>query len=696
MAYIYDLTDTWSAGGTVFNAIKMNVTDSASAVASKLVSLQTNGTEHFSVTKAGAGYFSGNVGIGVTPLANTRIYVRTATVTDTAYYADNGANSGFKVKFASSLTSILNDFGADLVLGTNDTERMRITAAGGLAVGTTTDPGAGNIGLAAGKFLRFSSTAYMTPEDNVAGARIVTPGAFNLATGGTAVRMIVDGSGNVGIGTSSPGAKLDVLVADGAEATKLRGATGRTRIRPYVDATNGSFIDAVNTAENAYIPLSLAGSSIRLTTSAGLAATIDASGNVGIGTTTPTAGYRLDVSGSANASGSFVSGGGTTSQAAIGNKTLSFYNTGSGDGLIKSDDDTSSFTSIALNKTEVKLFTANTERMRIDGSGNVLMGKTASNFDTTGVEYLASSKILRSTTSSNAALQLQRTTTDGDVIQFWNAGSLASSISLVGTNAFLGATGLLAFSAGGAERMRIDANGNLLVGVTTSPGSPNAQIVAGGTADAGIQLASTNGGGGLILAPGGAGTAFYTYTGAVGSESYSERMRIDSSGNLLVGTTAIGAIGTVNGFRARPDGRSLISSATDGVLEVGYNGGNATGTVVSFYKGGALGGSITTDGSTTAYNTSSDVRLKHDIVDAPEASSLIDALQVRSFKWNADNSEQRYGMVAQELAAVAPEAVSQPEDPDAMMGVDYSKLVPMLVKEIQSLRARVAQLEGTA
>ena len=51
-------------------------------------------------------------------------------------------------------------------------------------------------------------------------------------------------------------------------------------------------------------------------------------------------------------------------------------------------------------------------------------------------------------------------------------------------------------------------------------------------------------------------------------------------------------------------------------------------------------------------------------------------------------------MVAQELQSVAPEAVSEGETEEDMMSVDYSKLVPMLVKEIQSLRARVAQLEG--
>jgi hypothetical protein len=51
-------------------------------------------------------------------------------------------------------------------------------------------------------------------------------------------------------------------------------------------------------------------------------------------------------------------------------------------------------------------------------------------------------------------------------------------------------------------------------------------------------------------------------------------------------------------------------------------------------------------------------------------------------------------MVAQELQVVAPEAVSAPEDPEEMMGVDYSKLVPMMLKEIQSLRARINALEA--
>ena len=93
------------------------------------------------------------------------------------------------------------------------------------------------------------------------------------------------------------------------------------------------------------------------------------------------------------------------------------------------------------------------------------------------------------------------------------------------------------------------------------------------------------------------------------------------------------------------------------------------------------------------YNTSSDQRLKENISDADDAGSKIDAIQVRKFDWKADGSHQDYGMIAQELLEVAPEAVSA-EDSEEMMGVDYSKLVPMMLKEIQSLRARVAQLES--
>jgi hypothetical protein len=164
-----------------------------------------------------------------------------------------------------------------------------------------------------------------------------------------------------------------------------------------------------------------------------------------------------------------------------------------------------------------------------------------------------------------------------------------------------------------------------------------------------------------------------------------ERARIDSSGNLLVNGTSTGFVNKNQISLEGPAGYEVINhvsgtSSGEYYLALGYNGSGI--------------GSITQSGTTAVlYNTTSDQRLKENIQDADSASSLIDSLQVRQFDWKSDNSHQRYGFVAQELVTVAPEAVHQPTDTDQMMAVDYSKLVPMLVKEIQSLRARVAQLE---
>ena len=69
-------------------------------------------------------------------------------------------------------------------------------------------------------------------------------------------------------------------------------------------------------------------------------------------------------------------------------------------------------------------------------------------------------------------------------------------------------------------------------------------------------------------------------------------------------------------------------------------------------------------------------------------------IRVREFDWKANGEHQRYGFIAQELETVYPEAVHSPENPEEMKSVDYSKLVPLLVKEIQTLKARIETLEN--
>jgi hypothetical protein len=168
--------------------------------------------------------------------------------------------------------------------------------------------------------------------------------------------------------------------------------------------------------------------------------------------------------------------------------------------------------------------------------------------------------------------------------------------------------------------------------------------------------------------------------------SFTQAMTLDSSGNLLVGTTSTGTTNST----------SITLEKANGYMVVNHISGTATGAGYAIFGyNGTLIGSITQSGTTAVlYNVTSDQRLKDNIADADSASSLIDSIKVRQFDWKADGSHQRYGFIAQELLPVAPEAVHQPQDPDDMMAVDYSKLVPMLVKEIQDLRARISVLEN--
>jgi hypothetical protein len=168
-----------------------------------------------------------------------------------------------------------------------------------------------------------------------------------------------------------------------------------------------------------------------------------------------------------------------------------------------------------------------------------------------------------------------------------------------------------------------------------------------------------------------------------------ERARITSGGDLLVGTTTVAGAGGIT-----------LQAITSGFAVINHNSAGATGFVYqSFRRSNTEIGSITQNGTTAVlFNTTSDRRLKDNIVPAPSASDVIDAIEIVSHDWKAAPDEHvAYGVIAQDLALVAPQAVLQGDDGEEVektWGVDYSKLVPMLIKEIQSLRARVAALEA--
>jgi len=181
------------------------------------------------------------------------------------------------------------------------------------------------------------------------------------------------------------------------------------------------------------------------------------------------------------------------------------------------------------------------------------------------------------------------------------------------------------------------------------------------------------------------------------STSNTERARIDSSGKLLLNTTSL--VASVGG---------QINIAWDGSVYWGismqttYATGSGVGSYyLNFYNSSASNaGRIELTGATTvSYVTTSDYRLKENVIPIANALSKVAQLKPVTYKWKVDGSSGE-GFIAHELAEVCPYAVTGKKDDvnkDGSIkpqGVDTSFLVATLTAAIQELTARVAQLES--
>ena len=192
----------------------------------------------------------------------------------------------------------------------------------------------------------------------------------------------------------------------------------------------------------------------------------------------------------------------------------------------------------------------------------------------------------------------------------------------------------------------------------------------------------------------------------VDASAPADSVSIDASGNLLVGRTTPSAAGTTAGITLYPNGQ--VSSIKSSGINYTANRTGTDGPMAVYYKDGVEVGSISVTGSSTAYNTSSDYRLKEDWQPVANAITDVKALKPCNFAWKA-NGTRVNGFLAHELAEVVPEAVHGEKDAvddegnPAYQGIDQSKLVPLLtaalqeaIGEIEDLKARVATLEGGA
>ena len=167
-----------------------------------------------------------------------------------------------------------------------------------------------------------------------------------------------------------------------------------------------------------------------------------------------------------------------------------------------------------------------------------------------------------------------------------------------------------------------------------------------------------------------------------------ERLRIDNSGRLLVGTSSYSTSnpGVVIYNPGDDSGRIDVIKTQSGILD----------SITNYHNGSYVGG-LTYSNTATALVTSSDVRLKKDITDAPSATSMVNQIRVVSHGWIHDDAQVQYGVIAQELYQTVPDAVRVGDDGEKVektWGVDYSKLVPVLTKALQEALERIETLEA--
>ena len=646
---------------------------------------------------------SGNLGIGTSSPAAKLSVLTTGAQLDVSTSASDVTFEGIDRSATSNAVAMRwYARNGDFIWNNGSySERMRLDSSGNLGIGTTSPKLKLEV---AGTDAAESGTA--TPNGAIivgnptaSNSQNLTMGTLNGAGNHSWIQSrnstqaafyslaLNPSGGNVGIGTTSPAAKLDVngsvRLPDGNEV-----GFGATNTTYWLgDSTNNWHRWFTSSSEQ-----------MRLTST-----------GLGIGTSSPSAKLTVANSGtgipiirlsgfndSNNSNYSVIqfynedaSGQGPNIAASIKALTTSNGN-GSGGQIAFS-------TSTGAGTAGVEA----SETMRLDGSGNLGLGVTPSawNSDYKAFNYGSAGLIYGRVGSKEVAFGTNWLR-DSAASFVYAANGFASYYAQDSSNHiwYNAPTGTAGDAITFTQAMTLDASGNLLVGVTS-------QLVGAGS----IKEVAVNGANGAVLSLGYGGTlgSYFFQNGnntlvsniLNGYLSFStnntERARIDSSGNLLVGTTAKVYEGKIS---VSFDGNG--GAGSQGIALIDTNASLSGDYALFSNSAGNVAGRITHNGTTTvAYTTSSDYRLKENIAPMTGALAKVAQLKPITYSWKDDKSSSE-GFIAHELAEVCPQAVVGEKDAvdeegnPKYQGIDTSFLVATLTAAIQEQQAIINSLKA--